>query len=67
MPKPGVAGVVRVRFWEGIRAGLSTDAASVAAGVTRSAGGRWFQDAGGVIGNVTRARSGRYLSFEERE
>ncbi|WP_370881596.1 IS30 family transposase [Catenuloplanes nepalensis] len=67
MAKPGVPYVVRVRFWEGIRAGLSTEEASTAAGVSRWTGMRWFQDAGGVINNGAGAGSGRYLSFEERE
>ncbi len=65
--KSGAAHVVRVRFWEGIRAGLSTEAASAVAGVAPSAGRRWFRDAGGVVNNGARAGSGRYLSFEERE
>jgi IS30 family transposase len=65
--RTGAAHVVRVRFWEGVRAGLSTAEASVVAGVAESAGRRWFQDAGGVIGNGAVSGSGRYLSFEERE
>jgi transposase, IS30 family len=67
MARPGVPHVVRVRFWEGIRAGLSVEAASAVVGVTASAGRRWFGDAGGVISLGARAGSGRYLSFEERE
>ena len=58
---------VRVRFWEGVRAGASTEAASAAAGVGVSTGKRWFRQAGGVINNGVVAGSGRLLSYEERE
>jgi len=59
--------VVRVRFWEAIREGLSLTGACAAAGVSVTAGTRWFADAGGVINNGPGQVSGRYLSFEERE
>jgi IS30 family transposase len=58
---------VRVRFWEGIKAGLATEEAAVTAGVHPVTGLRWFQQAGGVINNGTRAVSGRFLSHAERE
>ena len=58
---------VQVRFWEQVRAGLSTDDAAITSGVHRVTGLRWFQQAGGVINNGTRPVSGRFLSHEERE
>ncbi len=45
---------VRVRFWEGVRAGLAVMSASVVAGVSHETGRRWFAEAGGVIGNAPR-------------
>jgi len=61
LPRP-----VRVRFWEGVRAGLSPAEAGVAAGASRGAE-RWFRQAGGVKGNGPGPVSGRYLSPRERE
>jgi transposase, IS30 family len=58
---------VQVRFWEGIRAGLSVRRASHAAGVSRTPGLTWFREAGGVIGNAPRPLSGTRLSLVERE
>jgi transposase, IS30 family len=66
--RPCVPRVVRVRFWEGIREGLPLPGGCAAAGVSLTAGRRWFTDAGGVINNGPRpAVSGRYLSVAERE
>jgi IS30 family transposase len=65
--RPGLPREVRVRFWDGIRAGLRTREAAAAAGVSRSLGGLWFAAAGGVKGNGPGAGSGRYLSLAERE
>ena len=55
------------RFWAGVRAGLSVEAAAEAVGVSREWGQRRFRDAGGV--NPTRVVGpvGRYLSWSERE
>lgn len=58
---------VRVVFWDRVRAGLPVERAAVAVGVSRASGRRWFDEAGGVIGNAPRAGSGRYLSLAERE
>ena len=57
----------RVRFWEAIAAGLSSEDAAIGAGVSRAAGTRWFSDAGGMPPFKLVPTSGRYLSFEERE
>ncbi|MCK4512539.1 IS30 family transposase [bacterium] len=57
----------RVRFWEGIARGLSSEDAAIEVGVSRAAGTRWFSDAGGMPPFKLVPMSGRYLSFEERE
>jgi IS30 family transposase len=71
MRSPGRPGVARredrQRFWAAIAAGLSSDQAGVAAGVSPAVGVRWFREGGGMP-SVSRAPlSGRYLSFGERE
>ena len=50
--RPGLPREVRVRFWEGIRAGLGSPQAAVAAGVSAPAGWRLIQLAGGVKANA---------------
>jgi hypothetical protein len=50
--RPGLPHEVRVRFWEGIRAGLGSRQAAVAAGVSAPAGWRLMQLAGGVKANA---------------
>ena len=58
----------RRRFWDSIRVGLTVEDAAVAAGVSCTAGWRWFREAGGV--NPTcgeRPPRYRRLSIEERE
>jgi transposase, IS30 family len=57
---------VRVRFWEGVRAGLGPYEAVEAARLNWRAV-RWFAEAGGVKANGPGAVSGRYLSLAERE
>jgi transposase, IS30 family len=56
----------RVRFWEGVRAGLGPGQAVTAAGLDWRAQ-RWFAEAGGVKANGPGPVSGRYLSLAERE
>ncbi len=55
------------RFWAGVRAGLSVEAAALGAGMSVAWGRRTLRKAGGV--NPTRAAcpDGRYLSWSERE
>ena len=55
------------RFWAGVRAGLSVEAAADAAGMSETWGRRTLRKAGGV--NPTRVAGlvGRYLSWSERE
>ena len=57
----------RVRFWEAIAAGLSSEDAAGAAGVSSAVGTRWFRDAGGMPPLKLVSTSERYLSFTERE
>jgi len=57
----------RQRFWAAIAAGVSSQQAGLAAGVSAAIGIRWFREGGGMR-SVSRAPlSGRYLSFSERE
>jgi IS30 family transposase len=65
--RPGLPREVRVRFWDGIRAGLGNREAAAAAGASKSVAALWFAAAGGVKGNGPAAGSGRYLSLAERE
>jgi IS30 family transposase len=57
----------RLRFWQEISRGLSSEDAGVAAGVSPAVGTRWFREAGGVSPGRVAPLSGRYLSFAERE
>ena len=57
----------RVRFWEAIARGASTDDAAAEAGVSSAVGTRWFRQAGGMSPISLAPASGRYLSFAERE
>jgi IS30 family transposase len=57
----------RVRFWEAIARGLSSEDAAGQAGVSSAVGSRWFRDTGGMPQLDLVPVSGRYLSFKERE
>jgi DNA-binding CsgD family transcriptional regulator len=57
----------RVRFWEAIARGLSTDDAAAGAGMSSAVGARWFRESGGMPSLTLAQVSGRYLSFAERE
>ena len=57
----------RVRFWEAIARGASSEDAAVATGVSQAVGSRWFRQAGGMPPIALGPLSGRYLSFAERE
>ena len=56
----------RVRFWEAIAAGASSENAAMAAGVLPSIGVRWFRKGGGMPFLSLAPVSGRYLCFAER-
>ena len=57
----------RVRFWEAIGRGSSSEDAAGEAGVASAVGTRWFRNAGGMPPLALVLVSGRYLSFSERE
>ncbi|MGH9251566.1 MAG: IS30 family transposase [Acidimicrobiales bacterium] len=57
----------RVRFWEAIARGASSEDAAVEAGVSQAVGSRWFRQGGGMPPISLARPSGRYLSFSERE
>jgi IS30 family transposase len=57
----------RVRFWEAIARGASSEDAAAATGVASAVGTRWFREAGGMPPLMLAPVSGRYLSFAERE
>ena len=57
----------RQRFWAAIAAGLSSEEAGVAGGVSPAVGVRWFRESGGMPWVTQASLSGRYLSFAERE
>lgn len=54
-------------FWKAIARGLSSEEAAAAAGLSSAVGGRWFREGGGMATVRIAQRSGRYLSFGERE
>jgi IS30 family transposase len=57
----------RVRFWQAIARGVSSEDAAAVAGVSQAVGSRWFRQAGGMPPITLAPLSGRYLSFAERE
>ena len=58
----------RVRFWNAVARGLTSEAAGLEAGVSAVVGVRWFREGGGMRPSAIRASlSGRYLAFAERE
>lgn len=71
MRSPGRPGVnqqdSKRAFWEQIAAGLSSEDAALACGVSQPVGTRWFREAGGMAPISLLPPSGRYLSFAERE
>jgi transposase, IS30 family len=58
---------LRRLFWRGVGDGLTTVAASRAAGVSDTVGRRWFRECGGVPPLDLAEPAGRYLSLAERE
>jgi IS30 family transposase len=57
----------RVRFWQAIARGLSSEDAAAEVGVSSAVGARWFRNSGGMPPLELAPVSGRYLSFAERE
>ena len=54
-------------FWEHIAAGLQSEDAAWACGISQPLGPRWFRETGGIAPTNPGSTSGRYLSFAERE
>jgi hypothetical protein len=71
MYSPGRPGVnqreAKLAFWARIARGASSEDAALASGVSQPVGTRWFREAGGMPPISLAPRSGRYLSFTERE
>jgi IS30 family transposase len=65
--RPRLPRRVEREFWRQIVAGLSTEDAAAAAGVSKTAGERWFAEGGGMPTLELSEPSGRYLSMAERE
>src|SRR6185437_14754915 len=69
--RPTAGGAERRQFWVGIAAGLRSEEAAVAAGVSSPVGTRWFRESGGMPPSHLRPSapplSRRHLCFEERE
>ena len=59
--------LIKQTFWEHISAGLQSEDAARACGVSQPLGPRWFRQAGGIAPTNLGSTSGRYLSFAERE
>ena len=58
----------RRRFWLAIHDGADSERAAASAGIRRTAGQRWFHQAGGVVpAHLQVQLSGRYLNVAERE
>lgn len=61
----------RSRFWQAIALGRSSEEAALDPGVSAPLGPRWFREAGGMppthMALWAKPRTGRYLSFSERE
>jgi IS30 family transposase len=71
MRSPGRPSVARREdrqaFWAAIAAGVPSERAGVAVGVSAALGVRWFRDGGGMPSISRALLSGRYLSYAERE
>ena len=65
--RPGLPRYFEREFWRQVGRGLSTADAAAAAGVSERSGGRLFRKGGGMPTIDLAERSGRYLSFAERE
>ena len=59
--------LTRQAFWKQIAAGLQSEDAAWACGISQPLGPRWFREAGGIAPTNLGSTSGRYLSFAERE
>jgi IS30 family transposase len=57
----------RQGFWDAIAAGVRSEDAAAAVGLSPAVGTRWFREGGGMRTVSRSPLSGRYLSFAERE
>src|SRR3954453_12899020 len=57
----------RVRFWQAIARGASSENAAVEAGVLPNIGVRWFRKGGWMSLLILASVSGRYLTLKTRE
>ncbi|WP_084008676.1 IS30 family transposase [Planomonospora sphaerica] len=70
MKSPGAPSLRREiehAFWREIAKGLTSEEAAVAVGASSAAGSWWFRERGGMPTFMVSPRTGRYLSFAERE
>ena len=70
MKSPGAPALrreVERLFWREVAAGLSSEDAAVAVGVSQAAGTRWFRERGGMATFMVAPLTGRFLSFVEPE
>ena len=58
---------VEREFWKQVATGITSEAAAGAVGVSQAVGCRWFRHGGGMSPLDLAPRTGRYLSFAERE
>ncbi|MFM9428825.1 hypothetical protein RCH10_005302 [Variovorax sp. GrIS 2.14] len=64
---PSLRREVERKFWKQIAAGVTSEKAAEAVGVSQPVGGRWFRHRGGMPLFMSNPISRRYLSFAERE
>src|SRR5215831_18264320 len=64
---PGWRREHKLRFWEAIARGVSSEGSAEKAGVSPAVGTRWFREGGGMSTVSPAQLSGRFLSFAERE
>jgi hypothetical protein len=57
----------RLRFWEQIAGGATSEDAGVRADVSPAVRTRWFRESGGMPPSRLKPPSGRHLTFAERE
>ena len=65
--RPPIRRDIERAFWIKIAAGLTSEDAALACGVSGPVGSRWFGESGGMPLIQLAPLSGRYLSFAERE
>jgi len=65
--RPPPSRAVQCAFWRLIAGGVRGEGAAVAVGVSAVVGSRWFRDGGRMPPICLAERTGRYLSFAERE